>query len=297
MIKIFLIETQKIVREGLRVLLEEEADFQVFVSENKDVKISLINHFKPDLILISLDNLDKADFDYLNIFHNLNNNSYQLKYFNSIKIIVYAGKVNEPILNKALQLGCDGYLLKESSIEELKQAIRSVYNGYKHIGNDVFTQVKQISFTDKSPAKVLETNLVNRQKDYHTGLIIEDSSELDLDNISLSLNQESKRKTLTTNQEIDSSSIYLTNNVDSQQQNWLRYIGSRLLLISFGCVAGIIGVISVQNRTSNSFSPIVKYGIVKGEIVPIQTPYLATIKQLGSYKVVVLVVHYQNRIV
>ena len=49
--KIFLIESQKIVREGLKVLLEEEPDFQIFASDNKDVKISQINQFNPSIIL------------------------------------------------------------------------------------------------------------------------------------------------------------------------------------------------------------------------------------------------------
>ena len=85
MIKIFLIESQKIVREGLKVLLEEEADFQVFASDNKDVKVSQINQFKPNILLISLDNLDDADFDYINIFNRPNGNSNQLNNYQNIK--------------------------------------------------------------------------------------------------------------------------------------------------------------------------------------------------------------------
>ena len=72
-IKIYLIEQQKIVREGIKVLLEEEQDFKVFNSSSKDVKISSINNLQPDILLISLDNLDENDFSYLNIFDGLNN--------------------------------------------------------------------------------------------------------------------------------------------------------------------------------------------------------------------------------
>ena len=41
MIKILIIEKQTIVAEGLRVLLEEETNFQVFSTSNKD-KLSCI---------------------------------------------------------------------------------------------------------------------------------------------------------------------------------------------------------------------------------------------------------------
>ena len=276
MIKIFLIETQKIVREGLRVLLEEESDLKVFAQDNKDIKISLINYVNPDVILISLDNLDEADFSYLNIFHNLNRNDCQLQYFNRIKIIVFAGKVDEFILNKALQFGCEGYLLKESSIEELKQAIRSVHNGYKHIGNSVFSQIKQLSFTDKAPVKILEENLVNSQEYYQTGLLTTSTNEVDFENIGINNSEIVIPKT-----EESLTAIPQETCSESLQQNWLRTIGSSVILISLGCAAGILGVLSIRDRAAESFSPIAKYGLINGEIVSIKTPYLGTMKQLA----------------
>jgi DNA-binding NarL/FixJ family response regulator/multidrug resistance efflux pump len=288
MIKIFLIESQRIVREGLKVLLNAESDFQVFASDNKDVKISLINQLKPDIILIGLDNLDEADFDYLNIFSVRNKHPYQLEYLeysNQPRIIIFAGKVDELILNKALNWGCDGYLLKESPIEELKQAIRSVYNGYKHIGNSVFNLIKQFSVTDKSSVKALEKTLVNSQENYRIGLITTSSDRLSFEHIN---NREiiipKSEESPTIVPEVDYPTMYSMDRSESKKRDWLRSIGSSLILISLGCAAGILGVLSIRDRAAKSFSPIDEYGIVYGEILPIRTPYLGTIKQLG-YKV------------
>ena len=286
MIKIFLIESQKIVREGLKVLLEEESDFQVFVSDNKDVKISQINQFKPDIILISLDNLDDADFDYINIFRRLHGNSDKLHNYQDIKIIVFAGKVDKFILDKALQLNCKGYLLKDSSIDELKQAIRSVYNGYKHIGNSVFSQIEQFSAIDKYPVKFSEDNLIYGQEDLNTGLITTNSNQLYFDQIKLN-NQEKIipeiQESLIIKLNENKSDRFNANDQKyfaSKQQNLLRNIGSSFLLIAVGCVAGIVGVFSVRDRATESFKPIVQYGIVQGELMPIKTNSLGRISQL-----------------
>ena len=286
MIKIFLIESQKIVREGLKVLLEEESDFQVFASDNKDVKISQLNHFKPNIILISLDNLDDADFDYINIFNRSSRDSDKLNNYQNNKIIIFAGKVDKFILNKALELNCKGYLLKDSSIDELKQAVRSVYNGYKHIGNSVFSQIKQFPLVDKYPIKFSKDNLIYSQEDLNTGLITTNNNQLNHDNIKLN-NQEKVipeiQQSLIVKPNENKSDRLNANHqkyLESKQQNWLRTIGSSLLLMTVGCVAGIVGVFSVRDRATESFKPIVQYGIVQGELMPIKTNYLGRISQL-----------------
>ena len=289
MIKIFLIESQKIVREGLKVLLEEESDFQVFANDNKDVKISQINQFEPDILLISLDNLDDADFDYINIFRRPHGNSNKLNNYQNIEIIVFAGKVDKFILNKALQLNCKGYLLKDSSIDELKQAIRSVYNGYKHIGNSVFSQIEQFSLVDNYPVKFSENNLIYGQEDLNTGLITTNNTnnnQLYFDHINLN-NREKVipkiQESLIIKPNKNKSDRFNANDQKyfaSKQQNLLRSIGSSFLLITVGCVAGIVGVFSVRDRATESFKPIVQYGIVQGELMPIKTNYLGRISQL-----------------
>lgn len=279
MINIFLIERQKIVREGLKVLLDEEENFKVFISENKDVKISQINCLKPDLIVVSLDNMDEADFDYLNIFLDINQNLYQLEYFNPVKIIVYAGRVNEFILNKALEIGCQGYLLKESSIEELKQAIRSVYNGYKHIGNSVFSQIQQLSIADRAIA-VAEKNFNTVEESYHTGLLttgIIDSEKLDFE-IEIGNSKTDKRTLQNVTQSKDTSS-YAKSLPGTRAKKWFQDLSSTIFLISLGCLAGVVGVFYLSDRTNESLQPITKHGIVRGDTVSIKSPVSGKIKQ------------------
>ena len=273
-IKVFLIEQQKIVRQGIKVLLEEEPDLQVFTSQNKDVKISLLNHLKPDILFVSLDNLDENDFSYLNIFHELNNDSFQ---FSRLKIIIYANQVNQYILARSLQLGCDGYLLKESSIEELKQAIRSVYNGYKHIGNSVFGEI--VKLTDN---RLVETdnNFINSENNY-AGLSVSDGDLLSFEDFGvlepeINKNFSSQNKTFHEKNVSEAVAFSPTENNDKKElllkpssNNLavkLRQTGFKVLLIGIGYVTATSAILFLGDRLTESKSGLTIEG--KGGIPP-----------------------------
>ncbi|MEM7594789.1 MAG: HlyD family efflux transporter periplasmic adaptor subunit [Cyanobacteria bacterium P01_A01_bin.83] len=282
MIKVFLIERQKIVREGIKVLLEEESDFQVFTCENKDVKVSLLNRIKPDLILISLDNLDEADFSYLNIFLELNKNRDRLTNDCIFKIVIYAEKVNEFILNKALSIGCQGYLLKESSIEELKQAIRSIYRGYKHIGNSVFSQVKQLSIALNGVALKQDKDIAIAKDSYQTGLQTVGgigSDELNYGNLKLNSSSSldfSQEKLDNFVPQVNSTKHLLP----SKPKNRWRELSWIILSISLGSMAGISAAWAYGDRY-RPFSPIAKYGTINSNTVAVKTPSSGKIEQVN----------------
>ncbi len=289
MIKILIIEKQTIVAEGLRVLLEEETNFQVFVTNNRDIKLANFSDLKIDIVLISLENMDESDFAYLNIFYKLNIDSDKSQFFYPLKLIVYAEKVDETILSKALKLDCKGYLLKDSSIEELKQAIISVNNGYKHIGNSVFTKIDHLSVKYQSPNLILENDLINSQEYLNTSLVIRENNESDYQKINLS-NQEIKVRAvknilpdkLPPSPEYQNKSIVSLFSKQAQFKKYtsFRSISSSILLVSWGCLAGITGIFLVRNRIEKSFSPIVKSGTVEGEIVTIKNTASGKIKLL-----------------
>lgn len=288
-IKVFLIEPQKIVRQGIKVLLEEEPDLQVFTSQNKDVKISLLNHLKPDILFVSLDNLDENDFSYLNIFHELNNDSFQ---FSRLKIIIYANQVNQYILARSLQLGCDGYLLKESSIEELKQAIRSVYNGYKHIGNSVFGEI--VKLTDN---RLVETdnNFINSENNY-AGLSASDGDLLSFEGFGvlepeINKNFSSQNKTFHEKNVSEAVAFSPTENNDKKElllkpssNNLavkLRQTGFKVLLIGIGYVTATSAILFLGDRRKEVVNPISQAGIVRAENIVVKSPYSGKIKHIA----------------
>lgn len=74
-----------------------------------------------------------------------------------IKVIALTVYGEEPFPSKFLQAGAVGYLTKESSIDEMVIAIRTVYAGKRYIGPDIAQQLalKNITDSEGSPLDLL----------------------------------------------------------------------------------------------------------------------------------------------
>ena len=125
MIRIMIVDDHKMVREGLTKLIELDNEIKV-VEEASDGS-DCMNKFrvvKPDIILLDINLPDMDGFDILKI---LNNRKHRPK----ILILTVHNEIE--YLLKALDIGVDGYILKDSSSKELIRAIRFVYEGERFI--------------------------------------------------------------------------------------------------------------------------------------------------------------------
>lgn len=132
MIRTLLVDEQKVIREGLRVLLESESEIEVVAAvSNGYAAIAKIEATKPDVLFITLQISDKDELDVLAIIRNK---------YPELKIVVFSDRADEHHLVQSLEIGVKGYLLKESPMEEIVVAIRGVAKGYTHIANGAFSQ-------------------------------------------------------------------------------------------------------------------------------------------------------------
>lgn len=125
MIRIMIVDDHKMVREGLTKLIELDNEIKV-VEEASDGS-ECMNKFrvvKPDIILLDINLPDMDGFDILKI---LNHRKHRPK----ILILTVHNEIE--YLIKALDIGVDGYILKDSSSKELIRAIRFVYEGERFI--------------------------------------------------------------------------------------------------------------------------------------------------------------------
>jgi len=118
-IRILIADDHKIVRQGIRKLLETEPDLQI-VGEACDGRDATIKtqQLKPDLVLmdIAMSNLNGLEA------------TRQIKkMLPKTKILILTMHKNEEYILQSLQAGASGYLLKESAVEDLVSAIHSVY--------------------------------------------------------------------------------------------------------------------------------------------------------------------------
>jgi DNA-binding NarL/FixJ family response regulator len=135
MIRILLVDDQIIIRQGLRSLLESQADFQIVgEAENGKTAIALVAQLdrtpeQPDLILMDV---RMPVMDGVAAIKKL------AEQFSSIPVLVLSTFDDDEYITQAMQFGAKGYLLKDTDIEEIAAAIRTVVKGYTQLGPGLF---------------------------------------------------------------------------------------------------------------------------------------------------------------
>lgn len=118
-------DDHSMIREGLKNLLELDGDIQVIAeAENGEDCLEKLKNVKPDVLLLDI-NMPK-----MNGLEVLQNFKTQRKKVNVLVLTVH----NEvEYLMKAVDIGVNGYILKDSGSAELKKAIFSVADGETYI--------------------------------------------------------------------------------------------------------------------------------------------------------------------
>jgi len=121
MIRIILAEDHAVMRRGLRLVLEEQKDFQV-VGEASDGReaVTLVESLKPDVAVLDI------TMPNLNGIEAARQISAKQP---GVSIVVLSMHSDEGYVLRALKAGVRGYLLKESPEADFIQAIRSVSQG------------------------------------------------------------------------------------------------------------------------------------------------------------------------
>src|SRR5947209_921592 len=125
MIRILLADDHPIVREGLRALLETQADFEIIAeAANGGEALHLTSELQPDIILLDL---EMPIMDGVETIRRLRDFSRHRSH--TIHIIVFTAFDNDERIIDALQAGANGYLLKDAPREEIFNAIRVTMQG------------------------------------------------------------------------------------------------------------------------------------------------------------------------
>lgn len=125
MIKLMIVDDHSMVREGLKQLLELDEDLKV-ISQASDGSEGLekLQEDKPDVLLLDINLPNMNGLEMLKEIRERNI---------SVKVLILTIHNEIDYLMKAVEIGCDGYVLKDSDSNLLKRAIYSVYNGENFI--------------------------------------------------------------------------------------------------------------------------------------------------------------------
>jgi DNA-binding NarL/FixJ family response regulator len=159
-IRILLADDHKMLRDGLRALLDGEDNMQV-IAEAGTVQdtIRLTEEVLPDVLVLDLGMPGGSGLDAI---RNIREAGL------AVRIVVLSMHSGREMVMEALQAGCDGYVPKSSAHTDLIQAIRVVHAGKRFLHPDAAT--------------ALIDNLLDKQEESkQTGLL----SERELDVIKL----------------------------------------------------------------------------------------------------------------
>ncbi len=130
-IEIMIVDDHKMVREGLKQLLELDGDIKVVAeAENGDECLKILKTITPDLILLDINMPKKNGIETLEIIR-------KRKGMSDFKVLMLTVHGEADYLLKSVDLGSNGYILKDSDSSELRKAIFSVMDGSNFIQNNL----------------------------------------------------------------------------------------------------------------------------------------------------------------
>lgn len=133
MIRIVMMDDHALVRSGLRMILEKQADIEV-VGEADDGEsgLQLIRKLKPDIALVDLHmpNVNGVE---------VTERARRSKLDTRIVILTMAS--DAPFPRRLLEAGASGYLTKGCPADELIKAIRQIADGRRYLSADVAQQL------------------------------------------------------------------------------------------------------------------------------------------------------------
>ena len=143
-IKILIVDDQNFTRQALQTILEAESDFKVVGKATTGAEaLEQMEHQQTDIIIVDL---EMPEMDGLTVAKIVG------KRFPNTRVIILSSHDGKDKINSAVEAGARGYLLKNTSTQEIADTIRAVQRGYFQLGPGLFEKLLSHLIQEKEQA-------------------------------------------------------------------------------------------------------------------------------------------------
>ena len=271
-IRVLIVEEQKVICEGLKILLESASDIEVVGTViNSDTALSRLEELKPNILLMSRASSENSKFDVIEVIRQ----KYQ-----QIKIIIFCNQVDASDFVQYLELGVNGCLLKDVSVSQIKEIIRYIHQGYTHIENSIFQAVLPELSDAVSALKIAESEFKESLAAPESAGINDDKFQL----YPLGYRQNYQSENTATQSYIPlldelttDNSLRFDNSEPKTQKTWRQRGKTSLTLVGLGVAAIAGGIISWRQGAEI----VINDAVVKGNIVSIDSPVAGELQKIN----------------
>lgn len=158
--KILLVDDHKLIRDALRSYLDEDPDFDI-VAEAENGKDALLVLTEKEADVVMLD-ISMPVMDGIECAEKITED------YPNVNILALSMMNDGQFIKKMLNAGAHGYILKNSSQEEIKKALRTVYEGDTYFSAEVNETVMQNMLkggVKRNHKLVVDLPLTSREKE------------------------------------------------------------------------------------------------------------------------------------
>ena len=155
MIKILIVDDQNFTRQALQAILETQPDFEVTGKVHSGSEaIEHLEQTKVDITIVDLEMPEMSGLTLTKIFS---------QRFPDTKVIILSSHDDRSKINSAVESGARGYLLKDTSSQEIIDTIRAVQKGFFQLGPGLYEKLLSHLIEQKEQAV---NNSVSLEKKY-----------------------------------------------------------------------------------------------------------------------------------
>lgn len=148
-IKIVIADDHDLIRQGLRTIIGLEEDLEISREvENGKLLLEVLKTHEADVVLLDVN---------MPIINGLESLKTIKEYYSKVKVIMLTIERFDSTIRKAIDIGADGYVLKDSAGTEIVEAIRTVYEGEKYIDKSLVTMLfHQVASKEEAEGSLLD---------------------------------------------------------------------------------------------------------------------------------------------